>query len=64
MKSEMDNFLDPSCVPVRVLCYYARFLREHSFFRRGGGGGVGVGGPEEFRGGSLVFCLPKKGGSA
>ena len=32
-------------------------LREHSFFRRGGG-------PEEFRGWSLTFCLPKKGGSA
>ena len=31
-------------------------LSEHSFFRRGGG-------PEEFRGGSLTFCLPKKGGS-
>ena len=24
----------------------------------------GGGGPEEFRGGSLTFCLPKKGGSA
>ena len=35
-------------------------IREHSFFRRGGGGN----GPEEFRGGSLTFCLPKKGGSA
>jgi len=22
------------------------------------------GGPEEFRGGSLTFCLPKQGGSA
>ena len=33
-------------------------VREHSFFRRGGGG------PEEFRGGSLTFCLPKKGGPA
>ena len=31
-------------------------LREHSFFRTGG--------PEEFRGLSLTFCLPKKGGSA
>ena len=28
-------------------------LRKHSFFRRGGG-------PEEFRGWSLTFCLPKK----
>ena len=33
-------------------------LRKHSFFRKG------VGGPEEFRGDSLTFCLPKKGGSA
>ena len=32
-------------------------IREHLFFRKGGG-------PEEFRGGSLTFCLPKKGGSA
>ena len=32
-------------------------LREHSFFRRRGG-------PEEFRGGSLTFCLPKTGGRA
>lgn len=27
------------------------------------GVGVGVGGPEEFGGGSLAFCLPKTGGS-
>ena len=39
--------------------YWQLAPREHSFFRRGGGGG-----PEEFRGGSLIFCLPKKGGSA
>ena len=32
-------------------------VREHSFLEGGGGG------PEEFRGGSLTFCLPKKGGS-
>ena len=32
-------------------------LREHSFFRSEGG-------LEEFRGGSLTFCLPKEGGSA
>ena len=32
-------------------------LREHSFFGSEGG-------PEEFRGGSLTFCLPKKEGSA
>ena len=30
-------------------------LREHSFFRRGGG-------PEEFSGGLLTFCLSKKEG--
>ena len=29
-------------------------FREHSFFRTGGG-------LVEFRGGSLTFCLPKKG---
>ena len=38
-------------------CEITANLREHSFFRRGGG-------PEEFRGGSSTFCLPKKGGSA
>ena len=32
-------------------------IREHSFFRKGGGS-------EEFRGGSLTFCLLKKGGLA
>ena len=32
-------------------------FREHSFFTRRGG-------PEQFRGGSLNFCLLKKGGSA
>ena len=32
-------------------------LREYSSFRRKGG-------LEEFRRGSLTFCLPKKGGSA
>ena len=32
-------------------------IREHSFSRKGGG-------PKEFRGGSLTFCLPKKEGSA
>ena len=33
--------------------YRKSLLREHSFFRRGGG-------PEEFRGGLLTFCLPQK----
>ena len=53
----------------RILCSKRRILRspmlnehpaycrEHSFFRRGGG-------LEEFRGGSLTSCLPKKGGLA
>ena len=40
------------------LHYWQLAPREHSFFRRGGGG------PEEFRGASLIFCLSKKGGSA
>ena len=38
-------------------------LGSFHFLERMGGGGGG-GGPEEFRGGSLTFCLPKKGGSA
>ena len=33
-----------------------KVIREHSFFRRGGG--------EEFREGSLTFYLPEKGGSS
>ena len=52
----MTKLLDFSSVEhfvYDILC----LLRKHSFFRGGGG-------PEEFMGGgSLTFCLLKKGGS-
>jgi len=47
----LSSFLNKRCI-LKIS------IREHSFLGRRGGG------LEEFRGGSLIFCLPKKGGSA
>ena len=55
---EVMLYLSEMSVFAKQLIYRIsmHFLREHSFFRRRGG-------PEEFRGESLTFCLLKKGGS-
>ena len=53
----VQTFLEP-VLSFKLACEIQfSVFREHSFFTRGGG-------QEEFRRGSLTFCLLKKGGSA